>query len=201
MNLNLNTISPIISDLPSNFNGKVFKNFATNGELEKKKKHCIDFAKGLKDKNSLMLCGAVGNGKTHLAVAVARNFRKNKTFFEHQKTIRPKIQFLNADEFFMTLNDKASQGKGKLEYIKELFTKNDLIILDDLGISNLTPAKQENLFVFLNRAYNYNRSIIITTNFTLEALENIDARISSRLNEMAFIIEFNFEDFRLKNAS
>jgi len=67
-----------------------------------------------------------------------------------------------------------------------------------LGISNFSPARQENLFVFLNRAYNYNRSIIITTNFTLEDFEKIDSRISSRLCEMAFIIEFNFDDFRLK---
>ena len=199
MNLNSNIISTNIKDLPPNFADKGFKNFVATGDLEIKKQHCLEFAYGLKDKNSLVLCGAVGNGKTHLAVAVARNYKTNKNFFEHQKNRAPKIQFLNADEFFMTLNDKASQGKGKLEYIKELF-QNDLIILDDLGISNLTPAKQENLFVFLNRAYNYNCSIIITTNFTLEALEAIYARISSRLNEMAFIIEFKFEDYRLKNV-
>ena len=193
-----NQNSNTINDLPPNFIDKGFRNFECVGELETKKNHCIEFAKGQKDKKSLVLCGAVGNGKTHLAVAVAKNFREKKIHYEHQRNATPNIQFLNADEFFMSLNDRVSQGKGKLEYIKELYTKNDLLILDDLGISNFTPARQENLFVFLNRAYNFNRSIIITTNFTLEDFEKFDSRISSRLCEMAFIIEFNFDDFRLK---
>jgi len=182
-----NKINRVIETIPSLYQDKGFKDFKASGELSLKKQTCIDYAKGKLTKPSLVLCGNVGNGKTHLAVAIAKNFYLPK----HKIVIR----FIDADEFFFTLTDLASIGKSKLQYINELM-RYDLLILDDLGIANFTPAKQENLYFLINKYYQTGKRLIITTNFTMEDLEQIDARVPSRLHEMATIISFHFNDYR-----
>lgn len=194
------TINRVIEVLPTFYKDKGFSNFEADGKLAEKKQICINFAKGRLDKKSMVLCGKVGNGKTHLAVAIAKNFTVNKkltTMNEVLGRVDILIKLIDADELFMTLNDLAVTGKSKIEYIKNLL-RNDLIILDDLGIANFTPAKQENLYVLINKCYQENHPIIITTNFTMEQLEKVDARIPSRLNEMATILSFEFNDHRIK---
>lgn len=195
------TINRDIDSIPALYKDKSFKDFEAPGSLAEKKKVCIDFALNKLNKKSLVMCGSVGTGKTHLAIAIAKNYRtKKKITIMEEVTgkITFNIKFLDADEFFLTLTDLAMSGKSKLEYMNQLFY-NDLIILDDLGIANFTPAKQENLYYFINKCYQKNFPVVITTNFTLEQLENIDARIPSRLNEMATILSFDFNDYRLKN--
>jgi DNA replication protein DnaC len=194
------TINRNIDSIPTLYKDRSFNNFKAPGSLADKKKVCIDFALNKLNKKSLVMCGKVGTGKTHLAIAIAKNYRTKKPMTvmdEILEKINFNIKIIDADEFFLTLTDLAMSGKSKLEYMKQLFY-NDLVILDDLGIANFTPAKQENLYYFINKCYQKNFPVVITTNFTLEQLENIDARIPSRLNEMATILSFEFDDYRLK---
>jgi DNA replication protein DnaC len=194
------TISRDIDKIPVLYKDKGFKDFIADGSLAEKKQTCLDFAQCKLEKKSLILCGKVGTGKTHLAIAIAKNYSRLRTITQMDEvrgTQTLKIKMIDADEFFWELNDIASSGKSKLEYLKTLLY-NDLIIIDDLGIANFTPAKQENLYVLINKCYQKNSPIIITTNFTMEELEKVDARIPSRLNEMATILSFNFNDYRIK---
>lgn len=194
------TISRNIDRIPVLYKDKGFKDFIAEGNLAEKKQTCLDFAQGKLEKKSLILCGKVGTGKTHLTIAIAKNYSRprNITTMEDIKGEQVfKIKMIDADEFFWELNDIASSNKSKLEYLKNLLY-NDLVIIDDLGIANFTPAKQENLYVLINKCYQNNFPIIITTNFTMEELEKVDARIPSRLNEMATILSFNFDDYRVK---
>jgi len=199
-NQNTITINRDIDTIPFLYREKGFKNFIAEGRLDEKKQLCIDFAKDKLEKKSLVMCGKVGNGKTHLAIAIAKNYWNSKPLSEIGARTGVQtfsIKIIDADEFFMTLNDMATTGKSKIEYIKSILF-NDLIILDDLGIANFSPAKQENLYVLINKCYQTNHPIVITTNFTLEQLEMIDSRIPSRLNEMATILSFEFDDYRIK---
>jgi DNA replication protein DnaC len=194
------TISRNIDRIPVLYKDKGFKDFIAEGNLAEKKQTCLDFAQGKLEKKSLILCGKVGTGKTHLTIAIAKNYSRPRsiTTMEDIKGEQVfKIKMIDADEFFWELNDIASSNKSKLEYLKNLLY-NDLVIIDDLGIANFTPAKQENLYVLINKCYQNNFPIIITTNFTMEELEKVDARIPSRLNEMATILSFNFDDYRVK---
>lgn len=195
------TINRLIDSIPALYKAKSFNDFEAQGSLADKKQICIDFALNKLDKKSLVMCGSVGTGKTHLAISIAKNYRTKKLMTvmdEVLGVIKYNIKILDADEFFLTLTDLVMSGKSKLEFMNNLFY-NDLVILDDLGIANFTPAKQENLYYFINKCYQKNFPIVITTNFTLEQLENIDARIPSRLNEMATILNFEFDDYRIKN--
>lgn len=194
------TINRNIDAVPILYKEKGFKDFVAEGKLAEKKQTCLDFALGKLDKKSLVLCGKVGTGKTHLSIAIAKNYipkRPVLTSEEAMGEINVSIKLIDADEFFMNLNDLASTGKSKLEYMKHLLY-NELVILDDLGIANFTPAKQENLYVLVNKCYQANHPLLITTNFTMEQLEKVDARIPSRLNEIATILSFDFEDYRVK---
>jgi len=189
-----------IENLPARFKDKGFKNYNVNQDNRKQYDLCLKFAKGELKKKSLVLCGNVGNGKTHLAVAIARNLSPIHKDYAHQKPKSSRSYFHTVDEFFMELNDLVYQKHSKIEKMKHYLTNYDLFILDDLGITNLTPSKQENLYVFINRAYNQESRIIVTTNFSLEELEKIDPRIVSRLNEMANIVLFRGEDYRFLNS-
>lgn len=146
------------------------------------------------EKKSLVLCGNVGAGKTRLAVAILRNLVALPHPFSSDGWRKSSSIFLIADEFFQKLNDVVRQSS-KLDLINR-FLMHDVCCLDDLSIENFTPAKQENLYLLINRAYVDDKRLIITTNFTMEQLKEIDPRIADRLKEMAHILLFKGKSFR-----
>ena len=137
---------------------------------------------------------------THLAVAILRNLppvKQNAALYPSRPT---ESIFLVADEFFAEMNQAATTQKmDKNDVISKYFKNFDVILLDELRVKNFTEAKRENLYLFVNRAYLNEKSIIITTNFTPEQLEKVDEPTVSRLNEMAdgFLL-FTGKDFRLR---
>lgn len=194
---NINTYRAEIENLPALYKDCGFKSFEIKNEvMQKKYDTCLEFAKLKAEKKSIVLFGKVGTGKTHLAVSIMKNFPKkrvNHPIIPYQPF---RSIFIIADEFFQELNDSQIYRKSKLEIIKGYLRNYDCICLDDLGIKNFTEAKRENLYLFINRAYLDKKKIILTTNFTMEEIEKIDERISSRLTEMAQLVAFNFNDYR-----
>ncbi len=195
--------------VPVRFQGCGFKNFEQNKGNRELFQECFDFALGKTKKNSLVMFGRVGTGKTHLSIAVMKNLSpieretRLRTKFDgeveekYAKIITPaRSVFLPVDEFFQELNDAAVNRESKQKVIDRYLNDYDLVVLDDLGIFNWTNAKQENLYLFINRAYLDNKRIIITTNFTPEELEQKDERITSRLKEMALFLQFEGKDYR-----
>lgn len=188
---------------------KRYANYGFKGMVENKNnKKLIEFCKKyfLNPDKSLVMGGKVGTGKTRLAVAILRNIKaieKEITILRDSygvtKTIKGREPascfFIVADEFFQNCNDRITKGLSKEDYIKQILSY-DLICLDDLGIENFTPAKQENLYLLINRAYLDEKTIIITTNFTMEELYLIDPRITDRLKEMSYILKFEGDSFR-----
>ena len=195
---NTPTLKAKVKNIPRIFEDSGFNNFRERTpRCKSAKDKCLAFAKGELDKQFLILCGNVGNGKTHLAIATLKNLipvNQQNAICE----IRPATGIvLIADEFFQELNDSFIQRISKLQIIKEYLQNNDVVCLDDLGVKNFTEAKRENLYLLINRAYLDKRKMIITTNFILEQIETIDERISSRLSENGEILYFKDEDYRL----
>jgi len=198
-----------VKGLPKKYAGYGFTGLVEN----KENKHFIAMAKdylaGKATKKSLVFCGGVGNGKTRIAVSILRNLKpierkevisswitetgreeKSMTYKDSAKS-----NFIIADEFFQRCNEATANYQSKMDYINNLLAY-DVLCLDDLGVENISPAKQENLYLLINQAYVEERTIFLTTNFYLEELEKIDPRITDRLKEMALILKFEGKSFR-----
>ncbi|MGJ3237702.1 MAG: ATP-binding protein [Anaerolineae bacterium] len=134
----------------------------------------------------LLLEGAYGCGKTHLAAAVgnARLQRGDMVLFittpdllDHLRASFAPDAELSYDQSFERLRDVG------------------LLIIDDLGVENPSEWAKEKLFQLLNHRYSYRKPTIITTNRDLDSL---DPRIRSRLLDVNVIhhVSINAPDYR-----
>jgi DNA replication protein DnaC len=136
--------------------------------LEQAYNHARQFASALE--GWLMLTGTYGCGKTHLAAAVA-NFAVS----------------LGVPTLFITVPDlldwlRYSYGSSEMSFEDrfEEIRQITLLVLDDFGTQNATPWAQEKLFQILNHRYISRLPTIITTNLSLDEIEE---RIRSRLSD------------------
>ena len=138
-------------------------------------------------KNSLLILGNVGSGKTHLSASIANDFASKGiptlfgTFIEHLDHIRSEFESAGANE-----------------YLTDMKTMMVLVI-DDLGKEKKTEWTQQILFSVVNYRYEHLLPIIITTNFTLDELANyVGHPIFSRLYEMSNAVETQGGDRRME---
>lgn len=194
----MNSTEAEVVSLPLKYKDKNFNNFEAVGRLEKIKKGLIELSSERDNNKSIILIGGTGCGKTHLAIAFMKNIPPILPLYKHQ-SIRPaRCLFLNADQFFMVLQNVNALGKTKDVYIDDILIKHQIVCLDDLSSFNFTPAKTENLYYFVNQAYMNNRRFIITTNYSEDEFKTIDPRIYSRIAEMSIIVKFNNGDYRIE---
>ncbi len=120
----------------------------------------------------LMLQGANGCGKTHLAAAIANRVLNN-----------------GRSAFFAVVPDlldylRASFAPGKDAPYDELFeqVRNvDLLVLDDLGAQSTTPWAQEKLYQVVNYRHVSGLPTVVTTDQPLDALQTAHPRIVARV--------------------
>jgi DNA replication protein DnaC len=100
---------------------------------------------------NLLLAGPTGTGKTHLAMGLAFEAvrRGHKVFCQPAATLAGKLNAARADGTF-----------GKL--YRKLVTCN-LLVLDDFGLTTLTPQGAEDLYNIVCERYE-RRSILLTSN-------------------------------------
>jgi DNA replication protein DnaC len=127
----------------------------------------------------LVLTGPSGCGKTHLAAAIANRQIElgNEVFF----TVVPDL----LDHL------RATFGPGSDVTYDELFesVRNvPLLVLDDLGTQSETSWAREKMFQVLNHRFNAQLATVVTTNHTLDEL---DERLRTRLSErdVALVVE------------
>ncbi len=135
---------------------------------------CLSFA--LDPEGWLLITGAYGCGKTHLAAAI----------------VNARIAQGHA-ALFLTLPDlldhlRAAFGPTNPVPYDELFEQlrsTPLLVLDDLGAQSSTPWAQEKLFQLLNHRYNLRLPTVITTN---QRLEDMEPRLRSRLGDIGLVV-------------
>ena len=117
----------------------------------------------------LVLTGASGAGKTHLAAAVANHClgRSMPTFFALVPDLLDHLRAAFSPESEISYD-------ALFEQVKDI----PLLVLDDLGARSTTPWAQEKLFQVINHRYVNNLATVITTNLPLDQM---DARWESRL--------------------
>ena len=105
--------------------------------------------------------------------------------------------------FALILNDLAVSYKDRNEYIDRL-CRFPLLILDDFGMERGTEYGLEQVYNVVDSRYRSNKPLIVTTNLTLEELQNPEdtprARIYDRLLEMCSPVCFTGENFRKATA-
>ncbi len=149
----------------------------------------------------LLLWGPCGVGKTHLAVGVLRqvvlNYPVSGLFVEFTDLLR-RLQ----DTF-----DKRSETPSK--DVIDPVVGADVLVLDDLGCTRMTPWTADVLGLIVNERYNASRLTLVTTNRPLKAgpgagaaqdslADRIGERLASRLLEMCFVVEVRGNDYREK---
>ena len=142
-----------------------------------------EFANTLK--GWLLLEGAYGCGKTHLAAAIA-----NAAVQRGVPTLFITVPDL-LDSLRYSFSDPTTSYEARFEEIRNA----DLLVMDDFGTQNATPWAQEKLFQIINSRYINKLPTVITTNLILDEIES---RIRSRLQDSDFVkyVRITAPDFR-----
>ena len=138
----------------------------------------------------LILWGKVGAGKSYLAGCIANALMEQEV----------SVCMTN---FAAILNDLAASFEGRNEYISRLCSF-PLLILDDFGMERGTEYSLEQVYNVIDSRYRSGKPLIVTTNLTLEELQNPEdtahARIYDRLIEMCSPVCITGENFRKATA-
>jgi DNA replication protein DnaC len=105
----------------------------------------------LSDHTNVIMVGGTGTGKTHLAIAIARQSIRNGR----------KARFFNVLDLVNQLEQEKLNNKGG--HLAEHMARHDLVILDELGYLPFSRSGGQLLFHLISKLYE-RTSLIITTN-------------------------------------
>lgn len=174
----------------SNFNR--FSNTAATRAFEKVTAYIDGWEENREAGRGLYLCGDVGTGKTHLAVAVMTELIRRRRVPSLFVTV-PEL----LDNLRLAYNDPGQDIDEWMHSVKSA----DLLVLDDLGSEKPTPWVQERLFVVIDHRYREMLPTIITSNIGPRDLgDKLGARTASRIVSMCEGIELDGPDYREVSA-
>jgi len=111
----------------------------------------------------LVLAGANGSGKTHLAAAIANDL---------VAAGRPEVMLIVTPDLLDHLRAAYSpQATTSYDRRFDELKNAPLLILDDLGTESATPWAKEKLYQLLNHRYNANLPTVITTSAEVKKIE------------------------------
>ena len=186
------------SGVPSKYLGHSFDSFIGN---DKAIRECRSYQNG-----GLVLFGATGCGKTHLAVSVMRERLKNNISSLIEREWRPGYTYMPEQSQFITIPDllleiRSSFGddSGRTEeQVIDHYSTIPFLVLDDMGSEKTTEFSITTLYIIIDRRDRDLLPTVITTNLSSqETEERLDARIASRLAGWKNI-RINMPDYRKK---
>lgn len=181
------------SGIPRRFRDITFESYNPKYNqiaLNKAKNFVGDFPNG----KGLLLSGPVGTGKTHISVAIANQLLE-KLYSVYFGNVVDIMSFIKST---YSGNSEVSED----EAISLMTDKVDLFIIDDLGKENSTEYTISMLYQLINRVYENEKTIVITTNYNssnlARKLGDRGHAMVSRITEMCEPVIFKGEDWRLK---
>ncbi|MGH9680885.1 MAG: AFG1/ZapE family ATPase [Candidatus Acidiferrales bacterium] len=138
----------------------------------------------------LYLFGNVGTGKTRLAVAAMRELIKRGL----------RGRFVNARRFILLCQTAFGRRESAEEVVYEILDAGDFLVLDDFGSEKATDYVRQSLLHLVDECYTREVTLVVTSNVDLEALNQLDERIASRLMEISSLVKFSEQDYRARIA-
>ena len=136
----------------------------------------------------LYLCGGVGTGKTHLAVAVMNELIRRK---------RVPSLFVTVPELLDNLRGAYNDPGRDLDEWMDAVKNADFLVLDDLGAEKPTDWVRERIFVLVNHRYREQLPTVFTSNIGPKDLAaQLGERTASRIIAMCDWIALEGEDYR-----
>jgi DNA replication protein DnaC len=211
------------AQIPRNYRDASFENFLLPQDNPIARKSLSDVMLAVKSfirgyptnpKPGLLLVGASGTGKTHLAVAVLRELLTRGhegIFFDYQNLLERIRSGYN--EALGTSNREAYR----------VALETEILLLDDLGAHRATNWVEDTVTAIVTYRYNHRKPLIATTNladpdigtamFEKSALpgghtalptlqEQIGERARSRLFEMCLVVRMpSVSDYRVRQSA
>lgn len=147
----------------------------------------------VKQQENLLMLGAVGTGKTHLAISLGVEACRRGHV----------VRFFRVADLVSTLQQKYAEGT--LGRFRRELLKAEIIILDELGYVPFHQTGAELLFHVIADCYE-RQSVIVTSNLEFGQWSSIfgDSKLTAalvdRLVHHAHILSFSGDSYRLRHA-
>ena len=172
------------------FEGYDFSSIAFSQSCNKDKLLTLDW---MQRKENVLMMGAVGTGKTHMAIALGVEACRQGM----------NVQFFRAADLVSILQEKFAEGL--ITRFRSKLRKLDMLILDEVGYVPFNQTGAELLFNVIADCYEQ-QSVVVTTNLefgqwtTVFGDNKLTAALVDRLVHHAHILTFTGDSFRLKEA-
>lgn len=182
------------------YKNKTFQNFTPGNGISKKVMQSLQkYTESYSEENNkgLLLWGDNGLGKTHIAIAIAYQLL----------LMGYKVKYFNPFSLYPEIKQTFHNNEGITEtQIIDKYLKAAIVVIDDIMIR--TDWEKSIIQQIIGYRYYHNKTIIVTCNYNVlfkansdwDMLVNIVGKfIYSRLFKMCYMIEFEGQDYRMRD--
>lgn len=178
------------AQITARYQAKTFDTFKETEFNRQALEKCREYAErlDLQTQHGLFLMGGTGTGKTHLATAITKEAGKKSISFGFVGTV--------------ALLDEIRKGYENKEVydLAARTMEKQLLVIDDLGAERAKDWASERLYKLINYRYENMMPTIVTTNCTIEELEDrygySGRRMVDRIMEMCTAVKIGGPSWR-----
>lgn len=182
------------SGIPARFAEASFSNFEqttyNNLALRTCQRYADKWLDRAKSGGGLVLCGRPGTGKNHLACAIAHQIIE-----QHQAEVFLTTAMRILRKVKSTWSKASEQSEDE---VIRFYSKQDLLIIDEIGVQFGSESEQMILFEIINNRYEEMRPTILISNLPESELSAfIGERVLDRMREgQGAVVNFTWESYR-----